>query len=213
MSFKKVRCPLGNAHRLLSPRIAYIITTMDGKDKTNAAPISNLTSISTRPEALVLAVYPEWTTCSNIRKTREFVVNVPGQNLLDEVWICGDKYSGISIPSNLNKISIARLTEIPSIKVRPPGLAECYAHLECEVVWTRTIGDHILVLADIVFARHNEEAFGTGSLLNIKKFKPVMQISGPHFSVPNDDIMIDEEKVRLLVLSRIGTSKAYMSKK
>src|SRR5690348_4874947 len=94
----KVLLPDDKAHRLLAPRIVHIVTTVDKKGRVNASPFSNLTSVSTDPERLVLGVYKKWDTIKNIRATREFVVNVPSIGLLEQVWICGDKYAGNPIP-------------------------------------------------------------------------------------------------------------------
>ncbi|MBI3620393.1 hypothetical protein HY214_04620 [Candidatus Roizmanbacteria bacterium] len=54
---KKIKLPIDKAHRVLAPRIAYIVTSVDKKGRVNAASFSNLASVSTDPERLVLAVY------------------------------------------------------------------------------------------------------------------------------------------------------------
>lgn len=195
-----VNTPLHKAHRLLSPRIAYLITTVDTKGNTNVAPISNLTSVSTQPQAIVISVYPQWTTFKNIKYVGQFGVNLGGKELLSKLWICGNKYAGISLPSNPNKFLLTGLTEMPSTHILPPRIAECYAHLECEVEWIQTAGNHMLVYAKVVAASQKEDAFSKdGVVLNSLQYKPLMQITGSHFTVPAENISVDDEDVNSIL--------------
>jgi flavin reductase (DIM6/NTAB) family NADH-FMN oxidoreductase RutF len=53
---------LRKAHRLLAPRIAYLIGTRAADGTRNLIPVSNVTSISTDPQQLAVAVYKQWET-------------------------------------------------------------------------------------------------------------------------------------------------------
>jgi flavin reductase (DIM6/NTAB) family NADH-FMN oxidoreductase RutF len=63
-------------HRLLAPRIAYVIGTTGAKGP-DLAPVSNLTSVSRSPQVIVIAVYKEWQTYANLREGSGFTVSVP----------------------------------------------------------------------------------------------------------------------------------------
>jgi len=117
---KKIELPLQKAHRAILPRIAYLVTSVDSLGRINAASFSNVTPVSTDPQRLVLSTMREWDAFRNIVETREFVVNVPRGELMDDVWMCGSKYAGIPIPRDVNELNIADLTSIGSIEARPP---------------------------------------------------------------------------------------------
>src|SRR3990167_288500 len=193
---RKLQIPLSKAHKIISPRIAYIVTTIDPKSRVNAAVFSNLTSVSTQPERLVLGVYKSWDTIKNIKETREFVVNVPSKQLIDKVLICGDKYAGNPIPTGINELSIAGLTEISSEKVKPPRIKECYGHLECKVVWIKDVGDHYLVLSDIIAASFTQGIFNQNYAQDIKVSQPLMEISNGFFTFPEKTIKVDRNKLK-----------------
>jgi flavin reductase (DIM6/NTAB) family NADH-FMN oxidoreductase RutF len=163
--------------------------------RVNAAPFGNVTSVSTDPERLVLATMRAWDTYRNIRATKEFVVNVPGKQLLDEVWICGDKYAGVPIPYGINELKIAKLTETKSLKVRPPRITECFGHLECKALWIKNVGDHSLILADIVAASGDSDAFDKNWVENVEHTMPLMQVSGSHFAYPSKTLSVNTERV------------------
>lgn len=196
---QKSTLPIDKAHRLISPRIGYIVTTIDKKNRVNAASFSNLTSVSTDPERLVLGVYKEWDTIKNIRQTKEFVVNVPSKDLLEEVWICGDKYAGHPIPRGINELKIANLTEIPSEKIKPPRIAECFGHLECKVNWIKDVGDHYLVLGEIVSASFTEGYLDKDFIQIISKTKPLLEIARGFFTYPENVIQVDRKKIKAKV--------------
>jgi len=210
---KKNKLPLKKAHRILAPRIAYIVTSVDKKGRVNAASFSNLTSVSTDPERLVLGVYKPWDTIKNIRATREFVVNVPSKDLVNEVWICGDKYAGNPIPAGVDELKVAGLTEIPSEKVKPPRVAECPMHLECKVVWIKNVGDHFLILGDIVSASYTDGAFTEDFVQVIEKTLPLMEVPPGFFTFPNDVSQINRKEVKNRVAAKLENMKVKIPKK
>lgn len=213
MNHSKSKLPISKSHRVIAPRIAYIVTSVDEKGRVNAGVFSNLTSVSTDPERLVLGVYKEWDTIKNIRQTKEFVVNVPSKDLIEQVWICGDKYAGNPIPRGINELRIARLTEIPSEKVKPPRIAECYAHLECKVVWVKDVGNHFLVLGEIIAASFSPEYLNKDFIVNIDKAKPLMEISRGLFTFPVNILQVNRGKVSLKVKTALKKNNIKIPKK
>jgi len=208
---KKTEIPVKKSHRALATRIPYLITTINKNGDVNAAPFSNLTSVSTNPERIVLAVYHEWDTKRNIVETQEFVVNVPSKNLLEQIWICGDKYAGHPIPEGVNELDIAGLKEIPSVVVKPPRVEECYAHLECKVVWTKDVGNHELVLADIVAASATEGIFDENLIPQIGEAQPLLEISSGYFTSPGEIVRVERKEITEKVNKRLKEMKIEIS--
>lgn len=209
----KITLPLDKAHRILSPRIAYLVTTVDKNGRVNAAAFSNLTSVSVKPQRLVLSVFHAWDTLKNIRATKEFVVNVPSFSLLEKVWICGDKYAGNPIPEGVNELEVAKLTALRSNKVRPPRIAECLTHLECKVRWIKNVGDHHLILADIVDASYSQGAFNSDLIPMVQKIRPLLEVAGGFFASPGKIVLVDKKKMNLVVSKRLKALKIKVPSK
>lgn len=55
----------------------------------NVVPFSFLMPISFEPKYLAFSVAPEIYTFKNHKEIEEFVVNIPNEEMLKEVWICG----------------------------------------------------------------------------------------------------------------------------
>lgn len=205
----KISLPLEKAHRIISPRLVYLVTTVDKKGRVNAAPFSSITSVSKHPQRLVLAVSKPADTIKNIRATREFVVNVPSKKLLNQVWICGDKYSGTFIPRGVNELEIAGLTSLPSENVAPPRIAECTSHAECRVVWIKNAGDHYLVLADILAASCTEGIFSENYIQDLTKTQPLFEISSGFFTSTGEVFEPDREKTKETVVQKLKYKNVF----
>lgn len=62
---------VAKAHRLLAPRIAYLIGTRDHGGTPNVIPVSNVTSVSTDPQHVLLAVYKQWRTYETLLNAKD----------------------------------------------------------------------------------------------------------------------------------------------
>ena len=151
--------------QILYPRLTVLITTCDGSGKPDVATFSFFMPVSFEPKYVAFAVAPQRLTFANLREVREFVVNVPTIEMLDEVWTCGS-VSG----READKFKLTGLTAVPSVKVKPPRIKECPVQLECAVEWMGEFGDHWLVVGKVV-AEHVERT----------DFEPILHYSGRGF--------------------------------
>ncbi len=114
-------------YKILAPRITGLVTTIDSKGNGNAAPFSFLMPISFQPPFLAFACGHGKDTLLNCRETKEFVVNLPSEEILQQVWKCSEKF-----PRGVNELEKANLTEKKSKKVKVPRVKECFAWFECK---------------------------------------------------------------------------------
>jgi flavin reductase (DIM6/NTAB) family NADH-FMN oxidoreductase RutF len=125
---------LGKAHRLLAPRIAYLIGTRAPDHTPNLIPISNLTSISTEPQQIALAVYRQWETHKNLLSADGFTVSVPHIGQLEGVWKLGAKYSHYPYANNAEKITASGLSIDQGTSGHGPFLTDGIGWAACRIV-------------------------------------------------------------------------------
>ena len=152
------------------PMQAALVTCNDERGKTNVITLAWHTPISRNPPLYGISVAPKRYSHELIQKTKEFVVNFAPYTLADKVDFCGT-HSG----RNLNKLEETNLTPISAQKVKVPLIKECYAHLECKLVKTITLGDHDLFVGEVVNILVDENAF-VNDLLDNKKIRPTYYI-------------------------------------
>ncbi len=168
---------LEHAYRLLAPRPTIIVTTKSNDGHVNAAPFSFTMPVSINPPLISFASVPTHHTFKNIYETKEFVVNIPNEDILGKLWITGEKF-----PEGVNEIEKAGLTQIDSYKVSPPKISECIAHMECKVYWIKDSGDHKLIVGEVLHADAETKSLKDG-LLDVENIKPVLHLGGVNFVV------------------------------
>ncbi|MCL5266561.1 MAG: flavin reductase family protein [Bacteroidetes bacterium] len=128
-----------------SPLVGQIVlvTTLNADGQSNIAPKSWISMMAFEPSLLALGCNRSHWTAQNILRSREFVVNIPGEELAEIVWSTPMRPHPRPVPS-------VGLTPIPAQKVKPPLVEECKAHLECVLNHQLTFGDEIMFLGEVV---------------------------------------------------------------
>jgi flavin reductase (DIM6/NTAB) family NADH-FMN oxidoreductase RutF len=119
-------------YEILSPRCTVLISTQDKEGRPNAAPFSFVTPVSSNPPLVLFSAAPKRHTLANVRETREFVLNIVSEELLDNLWICSRAF-----PKGVNEIRESGLTEKKSAQVKPPSIEECIGWVECQLEFER----------------------------------------------------------------------------
>jgi flavin reductase (DIM6/NTAB) family NADH-FMN oxidoreductase RutF len=145
---------------LVAPRPIALITSRDTEGRLNAAPYSAYNYLCTDPPVIGVGIgnMPGTEvlgkdTARNIRNTREFVVNVVTEDIMEAMNICA-----INFPSGVNELEMAGLTTVDSAVVSVPRIKEAHAALECRELSTVEIGRSRIVLAEVL-AMYVEDAF------------------------------------------------------
>jgi len=164
-----------NAYRLLAPRPTIIVTTVNARGQVNAAPFSFTMPVSMKPPLIAFASVPSHHTYRNIEQNSEFVVNIPSEHILKELWITGEKF-----PEGVNEIEKAGLTSTSSVSVLPPRITDCIAQIECKVYWIKEAGDHHLIVGEVLKVHVDEKALKNG-LMDVERVKPILHLGGTDF--------------------------------
>jgi flavin reductase (DIM6/NTAB) family NADH-FMN oxidoreductase RutF len=156
---EKVSLPFDKRMWRPSPLLGQIalVTSLNEDGQSNVAPKSWISMMAFEPSLLALGCNLAHWTARNILARQEFVVNIPGDELIEIVW----KSHTSPHPRPVESIG---LTPIPAQKVKPPLIAECKAHLECTFVQHLTFGSEVIILGRIVAtsADRKHEWFNAG---------------------------------------------------
>lgn len=137
-----------------SPLVGQIVlvTTLNADGTSNVAPKSWVSMMAFEPSLLAIGCNLNHWTAQNVLRDKEFVVNVPGAELAEVAW------QSHALP-HPRPVEAAGLTPIPALKVKPPRVEECKAHLECVLDQHLTYGDEVILLGRIVSVSVDREAF------------------------------------------------------
>ncbi|SRR5579883_1878326 len=155
-----------DAYRLMisciAPRPIAFVTTLSRDGASNLAPFSFFNGVTSDPPVLSLAVSTKRDgskkdTWRNIEETGEFVVNVVVPDLMDAV-IVGAR----ELPHGVSELEMAKLATLPSVRVKPPRLADSPVQMECTLLKIVEVGETALVLGRVVMFHARDEVVDGG---------------------------------------------------
>jgi flavin reductase (DIM6/NTAB) family NADH-FMN oxidoreductase RutF len=116
---------------LVIPRPIALVTTLGPTGVVNAAPFSFFNIFSESPPLAVLGLQARPSgslkdTSAHIRDRGEFVIN-----LVDEALGAQMNQCAVDFPPEVSEIEAAKLSVLPSEKIKIPRIAEAPASLEC----------------------------------------------------------------------------------
>lgn len=177
------------AHRLLAPRIAYLIGTKDENGNANLIPVSNLTSVSTKPQQVALAVFKQWRTYENLLAADGFTVTVPTIEQLESVWKLGARYSKFPVVDPVEKLASCGLELDYDASSYGPIVPSGIGSLSCRVVARIDLnGDHGITVGEVEQVWFNPE-YLTAEGQPKATAHPIMQQTGNLFTTSAEAIV------------------------
>ncbi len=173
---------LEKAHRLLAPRIAYLVGTRSPDGTSNIIPVSNVTSISTDPQQVAVAVYKQWTTRHNLVATAGFTLSVPCVDHLQGAWKLGARYSRYQYTSNAEKIAASGLPVDDAASKYGPILSNGIGWMTCRSLRDLDFaGDHTLFIGQVEQVHFNPAYLNSDGTPR-GEIRPLMQVTGNTFT-------------------------------
>lgn len=140
---------------VIVPRPIAFVSTCSPDGIRNLAPFSFFTGISAHPPAICFSPMVRGSdgarkdTLRNIEATREFVVNVVSEDIIEQVNLCSTEF-----PPEVDEFERSGLTPIPSDRVRPARVWESRVQMECRLLQIVTVSEQplggSLVIGEIV---------------------------------------------------------------
>jgi flavin reductase (DIM6/NTAB) family NADH-FMN oxidoreductase RutF len=175
MPKRKFKVNLASAYKLLHPMHTVLVSCVGKRGRPNIITLAWAMPTSINPPLVAVSIAPRRHSYLLIEKTKEFVVNIPTMNILNETLFCGRK-SG----KYYDKFKETGLTASRSRKVKPPIIKECLAHLECKLHNQFSTGDHTIFVGEIVEAYADQEAFT--DKYNLKNARMIFHLGGNEFA-------------------------------
>ncbi len=128
------------------PGQVVLVTTVDADGRPAVATKSWVSMAAFGPPPIVMfGCNLEHATAQHIRASGQFVINVPGTDLVARCWELGSDGS----VRGADHLERHGLTAIPSESVKPPRIAQCRAHLECELDATHAWGSEVAIFGRV----------------------------------------------------------------
>lgn len=159
---------------MIVPRPIALVVTTSASGEHNAAPFSFFNVFSEDPPVVVLGIgarartagNPKDTT-KNIEATGEFTINLVSEALLPGMSVCA-----IDFPEGVNELDEFGFEIVPSLKVRPPRIAQSPVQIECKRLVSLSLGGagRTLVIGEVL-ALHATEGVVDPTNLHVDQSK------------------------------------------
>ena len=135
----------------LYPNPVMLVSASDG-ERESIITLAWGGTASSSPPYVSIAIRKERFSYGLIKKSKEFVLNIPTIDQLDSVEFCGTK-SGI----DTDKWKECNFTKGKSVEVNTPFIVESPASLECKLYKVVKLGSHDLFIGEVVALHIDEE--------------------------------------------------------
>jgi len=149
--------------------VPVVLVSCGHGEQANVITIAWTGILCSSPPQVGIGVRPDRHSHGLIRETGEFVVNVPGEELLGEVEYCGF-ISGREV----DKFAARGLTPVPGSEVQTPIIAECPINIECRLVHTLSLGSHDLFIGQVVAVQFSQDVLDERGRVDNSKLKPIL---------------------------------------
>jgi flavin reductase (DIM6/NTAB) family NADH-FMN oxidoreductase RutF len=148
----KIETPVKEGIGRLPIRPVYLISC-GHSGKRSIISVGMFAYFSGKPTLVGIGIATSRFSYELIEKSKTYVVNVVDEKLIEAVKVCGEN-SG----RDVDKFKLAKLTAAPASKVHAPLVEESPLSLECKVVQTIDLGDHVWFIGEVL-ATHAREGY------------------------------------------------------
>jgi flavin reductase (DIM6/NTAB) family NADH-FMN oxidoreductase RutF len=139
---------------------------------------SSISIFSSRPAIIGFGCNINNLIAKNILSTGEFIINVPGTELAKKIWKITE-----AEPTGDQEIKKVGLTPVKSIKLSTPRIAECKAHLECSLDWTKKYGEDMVIFGRVLLASVDKKVLEAELAERYKQLKLFAQLDDGLYGV------------------------------
>jgi len=162
---------------LVVPRPIAWVTSQNPGGVVNLAPFSFFNAVGANPLYIIISIGlndagETKDTAKNILASGEFVVNLVTEELFDAMNI-----SAADFPAGVSELEAANLHAAPSVKIKPPRVAESQASLECKLHSSQLLGKNTLIIGEVVMFHVADHLLGPR--LHINNFAPIGRLGAP----------------------------------
>ena len=166
----------------VTPRPIAWVTTLSPTGVVNLAPFSFFNAFGANPPIVVFSPTlrrdgSKKDTLINLESLGEFVVNAATAPLAEKVNL-----TSAEIPASDSEVSLAKLTTLTSVRVKPPRIAESPVNFECKVrqiipCGTGPIAAN-LVIGEVVVMHVADEVLDEKGRIDPRKLQTVARLGG-----------------------------------
>ena len=177
----------------VAPRPIAFASTIDAEGNVNLSPFSFFNVFSAKPPIMIFSparrVRDNTTkhTLVNALETKEVVINIVSYDMVQQMSLSSTEYA-----KGVNEFEKAGFTEVPSLKIAPPRVAESPVQFECKVNEVISLGDEggagNLIICEVVQLHIDENILDNDGKIDPVKIDAVARMGGNWYNRSKEGI-------------------------
>lgn len=176
--------------RAITPRPIAWVSTISPNGIPNLAPFSFFNGISSTPATLMFSPVnqPDGSkkdTVVNIESNGQFVVNVVPFGLAAPML-----ETAAELDYEVNEFEASKIAQAPSLRVKPPRVADSPIHFECKLHQIVTIGEGSLaanvIFGEILLIEINDDVLNDAGKIDPRRVDAIGRMGGISYCRTND---------------------------
>lgn len=182
-----------NSYQLLIgsivPRPIAWVSTIASDGTPNVAPFSFFMGVTANPPTLAISCGlrrgVKKDTLVNVEQSGELVVNLAVEELDEQM-----NATSAEFPPEVDEFKVARLTPVPSVKVRAPRVAESPINIECQLKQVIYVGHESspsgLIIAEALLWHVRDDLLTPQNTIDVTKLHAIGRLSGSWYTRTHD---------------------------
>ena len=175
---------------VVTPRPIAWVTSVDPEGRVNLAPFSFFNAFGANPPVVVFSPTlrrdgSRKDTLRNVEATGEFVLNAAVETLAEQVNL-----SSKDLPYGDSEVELTGLRVQPSLKVKPPRIADSPVHLECKVIQIVPLGNGPiaanLVIGEVLVFDVDDGVLDPAGRIDPRKLRTIARLGGDYYCRTTD---------------------------
>jgi flavin reductase (DIM6/NTAB) family NADH-FMN oxidoreductase RutF len=176
---------------LVIPRPIAFVSTRSPQGVDNAAPFSFFNVMGEDPPIVVLSMDrrsdgTHKDSARNILETREFVVNMVDEPLLERMHRCS-----VAFPPEVSEFAETGLTPVPGVRIAAPRIGESPASFECRLHAHLPFVQRDLFVGEVLWAHVRAGLVDPATLRVVPEYAPVGRLYANLYAFTGDRIALD----------------------
>ncbi len=163
---------------LLYPVPVVLVSCGDIEGVKNMITIAWAGTVASEPAMVSISVRPERYSYNLIKKSGEFVINLPNRRMVRWVDLCG-----VISGKDRDKFGETGLTPAKSSHLKAPIIEEAPLSLECQVTSIIPLGSHDLFLAKVLGVQVDQSLLDRNGRLNLDKADLISYVHGHYWTL------------------------------
>lgn len=183
----------------VAPRPIAFASTVNKEGRVNLSPFSFFNVFSANPPVLVFSPARRGRdnttkhTLENVLEVPEASINIVNYNMVQQASLASTEYA-----RGVDEFEKSGLTPMPSVRIRPPRVAESPASFECVVKQVIPLGDQggagNLVIAEVVLMHVREDILDEQKRIDPRKLDAVARMGGDWYCRAGGDALFTVPK-------------------